>query len=130
MEVNQNFEYYRLFLTSVLACSFAIAFLSGMFIVVTFPHWRRAACASVVVGLPIAIGAVMAVAWNQEAPHLLGWGVPYIAGHVYAQLAGGMAGVFLGRPLARLVVRILLPPGARPRLAYLWLADAKPLPSP
>jgi len=53
-----------------------------------------------------------------------------VCARVCVQAFGGVAGVFLGRPLARLTVRIVLPPGVRPRLAYLWLADNKPFPRP
>ena len=40
-----------------------------------------------------------------------------------AFLVGGVAMVPFGRALARLIVRIFLPPGLRGALAFLWLAD-------
>ncbi len=88
-----------------------------------------AVCAAVVLALPIVAGVVVAVAWHYEAPHLLEWGLRHLTAHACLQLLGGTVGVVFGRPFARLTVRILLPPGVRPRLAYLWLADRKPFPS-
>ena len=42
-----------------------------------------------------------------------------------AHLAGGVAGIYLGRPFARAIVSALLPPRVRQFLAFLWLADGK-----
>ncbi len=71
---------------------------------------------------------IVAITWNQEAPHLFEWGTVYMLGHLSAQLVGGFFGVMLGRPLTRLGVRIVFPASVRPRLAYLWSADGKPFP--
>lgn len=39
-----------------------------------------------------------------------------------------VAGVYLGRPMARMVVLIILPPKQRVFFAFLWDADGKALP--
>ena len=127
LEIDTGYEPYRLFVSTVLLGSFAVAFACGMFLVVLFPHWRRVAYVAVVLGTPQVAGALIAVAWHQQAPHLFAWGLPYVAAHAGVQTLGGMMGVAFGRPLARLGVRILLPPSVRPRLAYLWLVDGKAL---
>lgn len=41
-----------------------------------------------------------------------------------------IAGAFLGRPLARLLVRLWLPPRLRVPLSFLWICDGKPPPKP
>jgi hypothetical protein len=41
-----------------------------------------------------------------------------------------IAGAFLGRPLARLLVRLWLPPRLRVPLSFLWICDGKPPPTP
>ena len=112
-----------------MAVSFVTAFVISVFAVVAFPHWRRVAYLSLALVLPIIAGVVDVAIWHDEAPHLLGWGLNYMAAHCVVQVLGGLVGVVFGRPLARGVVRIILPPSIRPRLAYLWHADGKPPPT-
>lgn len=128
LEVYTDFEEHDLFITVVLGSSFLIAFSGSVLLVVCCPHWRKAAYIAVATFLPLAAGGVVAFAWHYEAPHLFAWGLQYMSVNAAAQVIGAILGVMLGRPLARLAVRILLPPGVRPRLAFLWLADGKPPP--
>jgi len=130
LEVDPDYRDYQLFITTILISSFVIALVSGLFVVVVFPHWRRAAYVGLMLVFPVVAGGLVAGSWSYQAPHLFGWGLPYVAAHVGVQLLGGLAGITFGRALARLLVRILLPSSVRPRLAYLWLADGKPLPRP
>jgi hypothetical protein len=85
---------------------------------------------AVALSIPTLVGLGVGYAWSYEAPHLFGWGVPHVMAHTAAQLLGGLLGVIFGRAIARTTVRIFLPPGVRPRLAYLWHADNKAFPSP
>jgi hypothetical protein len=119
---------YRLFVTVVITVSALVAFAAGALSVVVFPHWPRAAYLLLVTAMPVLAGAIVVISWHYDAPHLLGWSLQYVFGHAIAQFVGGWLGVTLGRPAARTLVRIFFPPGVRPRLAYLWLADEKPLP--
>ncbi len=130
LEVKTDFAAYRLFVTVVLAGSFAIALVCGAMAVVVFPHWRRAAGTALVLVMPLAVGAIVAAIWGDEAPHLFNWGLSYVAAHAGMQMLGGLVGIMLGRPLARLAIRVVLPPSVRPRLAFLWLVDNKPMPRP
>ena len=130
LEVRTDYPEYTLVVTLMLACSLAIAFVGGMVAAVVFPHWRKTACGVPVLGLPIAAGVIVALTWTHEAPHLFDWGMRYVGAHAGVQLFGGLAGIIFGRPLARLGVWILLPPSVRPRLAFLWLTDDKPIPGP
>lgn len=128
--VDADYRGYKPFVASVLMASFLSAFALGLFAVIVLPHWRRGAYVGLALVLPLVVAVVVAIAWSYEAPHLLHWALAYVAAHAAAQLVGGMAGITFARPLARLTVQIMLPPGVRPRLAYLWLADGKPLPRP
>ncbi len=130
LEIKPDDSDDALFAAMVISLSLATALVCGVLAVVVFPHWRRAACAAMVLVMPVVAGVVVAAIWGHEAPHLFAWGLPYMAGHAGVQVFGGLVGIAIGRPLARLVVCILLPPGVRPRLAYLWLVDDKPLPRP
>jgi hypothetical protein len=128
LRIDTEYPDYWLFITAILALSFATAFACGAFIAVTCPHWPRVAYWGLVLGMPLVAGAFVAVGWHYEAPHLFTWSQRYLASHAAMQMLGGLLGVAWGRPLARLTVRITLPPGLRPRLAYLWAADGKSLP--
>ena len=128
MKVDQNYEEYRLFITTIMICSLLSGFACGTFGVVFLPHWPRLAYVGIVLSMPLVLGALIALSWHYQAPHLFDWGLPYVAAHAGVQVLGGLLGVACGRPFTRLVIRSLLPPSLRPRLAYLWLIDGKPLP--
>lgn len=92
---------------------------------VLFPHWRRQAYTVSALAWPVLCGMLVVLIWRTEAPHLLRWGMPYIGGHYLLCCLGGVVAIMIGRPLARLIVRICLPSRARALLAYLWLVDGK-----
>jgi len=128
LQVWNDMPDFALFMSVMLIGSVAIAFTSGLLAAVLCPHWRRGAGVALMVAMPLAAGGVIALTWHYEAPHLFGWGMSYIFAHAGAQLSGGLLGIVFGRPVARVIVRIFLPPSMRPRLAYLWLTDGRPLP--
>jgi hypothetical protein len=130
LEVNAGYPEYEAFMASILFGSFLIAFACGMFAVIALPRWRRPACAGILLAIPVTAGIVVAVVWMHEAPHLALWGVRYILFHAGVQSLGGLVGMTFGRSLGRLLVRVILPPGARPRAAVLWLADGRSFPRP
>ncbi len=126
--VVRDYPEEQLFVTFIVFLSFLAGGLCGMVPAVAFPHWRILGSVVLSLVIPMLAGVTVFVAWRSEAPHLLDWGLPYMAGHTAAQVTGGVLGAVTGRPLARLLVRVCLPPSVRPRLAWLWLADSKPLP--
>jgi len=128
LQVWEDIPDFALFMSAMLVGSVAIAFVIGLLAAVLFPHWRRGAGAAFVLAMPLLAGIIIAMTWNYEAPHLFEWGLSYIGAHAGVQLFGGLLGIIFGRPVARVIVRIFLPPSARPRLAYLWLTDGKALP--
>ncbi len=123
-----DFEDFVPFVITMIIGSAGAGFGLGMLATLVFPHWRGAYYAALTLGIPVLANVIVSFIWHYEAPHLLMWGVQIIAAHAGAQAIGGTLGVVAGRPLARLAVRVLLPPGLHPRLAYLWLADNKPVP--
>jgi hypothetical protein len=127
-EIRDDLRAYQWFVAAIILGSAAIAFATGLAAVVLMPHWRRTAYFALVLGMALVAGLLVAGAWSHEAPHLWGWGLRYVAAHACAQAVGGLAGILFGRPVARAAVRAILPPATRPRLAYLWLADGKPIP--
>lgn len=128
LEVNADFEYYDLFIATMLTLSALAAFATTTFLVVVFPHWRKRAYWGTALAITLIANGIVTGGWKQDAPHLFDWSLPYILSHAGVQLFGVAAGVMMGRSLARLAARIVFPPSVRPRLAYLWSADGKPFP--
>jgi len=124
-QIRDNVPYYREFITLMNGISLAIGFTLAGLAVVTFHHWRRWGYVVLVTLVSVAGGVLVWAIWRFEAPHLADWSVSYILSESGAYLAGGFAGVLLGRPLARLIVTLILPPKIRQVLAFLWLADGK-----
>ena len=114
-----------LFVTLVIAASFAVAFVAALATLVVFHHWSRWVYVLAILAGPLAVAVIVAMVWRDEAPHLFSWGLGYIGYHVLAQVVGGLTGVAFGRPTARGLVRAFVPPSWRAPLAYLWLVDGK-----
>jgi hypothetical protein len=121
-------EYWAWFLVAVISASAGLAFTGAWLIVVACHHWRKLGYVALAILAPIIPAVIVWLVWRDEAPHLLDWGTRYIAAHLATQWCAALIAVFAGRPLARLLVRVLLPARARTALAFLWLADGKPPP--
>lgn len=129
IQVREHTPDYDYFMPFMLSVSFLIAMVTAVICVVVFPHWTRWVYFAPVFGMSLVAAAFVAVTWHYEAEPLMGWATPYMLGHLGAQLLGGTVGIVAGRPMTRLTIRMMLPPSVRPRLAYLWLADGKGIPS-
>lgn len=116
---------YAMLMSYVLSASFGLGLGGAIVAVVVFPHWRRWGYAVLALGVPAGVALAMSAFWYQQAPHLVRWGMPIISGHMVAQMLGGLSGVFGGRPLARLLTRLVLPPRLRGAVAFLWTVDGK-----
>ena len=106
---------------------------------VVMPHWKRFRLLIIPL-VSIAVGSIMAYLYWKSAPTVFApWvtarsavqeasGVGVVAVHLAATLPLLVAGVYLGRPMARTVVLFILPPRQRVFFAFLWDADGKALP--
>ncbi|MCH8878396.1 MAG: hypothetical protein IID34_00760 [Planctomycetes bacterium] len=103
--------------------SFALAFLLIAMLVVVCHHWRRVVFVCFAVVHTLVVSAFVWEIWRHDVPGLFDWGREYIVAFAIVRLVGALAAVWAGRPLARLTVRIFLPPRIRSVLAFLWLAD-------
>ena len=128
--VREDFPHYTMFVSVMIALSFVIGLLVSGGATAVVPHWRRIGYIALIPIMPLSVGAIVALGWRAEAPHLLSWCVPYVGAHAGVHMLGGLSGVFLGRRALRLIVRLMLPPSIQPRLAYLWLADGMKPPRP
>jgi len=116
---------YVIFLAMMLvfSCLLGAIIIGGATVV--FPHWRRLAYVGMTPIVPLIVATVITLVWMHEAPGLFDWGLRVTAAHAGVHLVGGLLGAFAGRAAVRTIVRVMLPPGVRPRLAFLWLADGK-----
>jgi hypothetical protein len=121
-------EYWVWSLAAVFSASAGLAFTGAWLIVVACHHWRKLGYVALAIVAPIIPAVIVWLVWRDEAPHLLDWGTRYIAAHLATQWCAALIAVFAGRPLARFLVRVLLPARVRTALAFLWLADGKPPP--
>lgn len=103
------------------------AFAGGLFSVVLWhlkSGWRALAWIPPVFGCGVA-----AVIWVNEPMAIMiwRWGLRWIVGYSLIESAAVAIGLLVGRPIARGVLRILLPPNPRQHLAFLWTVDGKQL---
>lgn len=102
--------------------------LSGMLLVIFLWHWRKRNYLWMLL-LPLLVGAFVAsVTWFDEPYELLrGWAVRQILIWAIIEVVAMYVGIFIGRPVARLLVRMFVPPKPRQNLAFLWRIDGKPM---
>jgi hypothetical protein len=123
--VNENLPYRDAFVAFVLSVSFGLGFVLVLLTVVILHHWQRWGYAALVIFAAVTTGVISWFGLHVELPNLLAWGTPYVLAHTATFLVGGLLGIYLGRPLARGIVTLLLPPRLRQVLAFLWLVDGK-----
>jgi hypothetical protein len=109
----------------VCAISAALGLTANILSAVAFTHWKRWSYLLAAV-LWAVITATLCLAWSNQREQMI-WvtqnAIPYTLLFAGAFVVGGWIGAFLGRPLARLSVLAILPPGLRGRLDYLWTVD-------
>ncbi len=110
----------------------------GMVFAVAMPHlksWRRLLVPGAVVLLGLTLLLVVSIVTRTQQ----NWFYPQWAGPVVFRpvvvpptlCVGGvaiLAGMCVGRPVARWLLPILLPPRLRGPMAFLWLVDGRPMP--
>lgn len=128
-QVRGHSPYDTAFVLLTRALSFASGFVLAMLATVVLYHWRRWGYMLGVVVVSVGAAVIVWCIWREDQPQLLDWANPHILAQAAAHFAGGLAGILLGRPLARLIAALVLPPRVRQILAFLWLVDGKQLPA-
>ncbi|MFN3167217.1 MAG: hypothetical protein ACE37H_09170 [Phycisphaeraceae bacterium] len=102
---------------------------------VAIPHWPRwgyvlFACAWPLVGVFIFHALIWPELydWRIVTVGLMQWHLRCAITIQTTALATSLLAVWLGRPVARGVIRLIVPPNRRGAFAYLWLADGKTQP--
>jgi hypothetical protein len=113
----------RLILASIAA---ALALITGGLFSILLWHckgWGRLFAL-----LPPILGCIgAALAWISDPTTILirEWGIVQIGLYLLIEIPGVAIGAWIGRPIARLLLKILVPPKARQHLAFLWIVDGK-----
>ena len=112
-------------------------FSVGCVLACMLPHWRRRRLMLVpVIAFTVAMAAI-ALGWPDTKPRfisawevavrILPWWIMVAQCGVGAMIV--LCGVMSGRPIARLLIRWLVPPRQYPAFGFLWAADARPMPT-
>jgi len=115
-----------------LALAAAIGGVMTTITAVAIPHWPRwgyvlFACAWPLVGVLIFHALVWRelYGWRIVTVDLMQWHLQCAIAIEATALLAGLLAVWLGRPVTRGIVRLIVPPNRRGAFAYLWLADGK-----
>lgn len=109
--------------------SFAIPAACMTLLSVAAHHWRWWGAVLAAIALPLIPAAIVHQGAHHSFPDSAHRMLPYFLAHTTIQIAGGVAGATLGRPLVRVLATLFVPPRARQALGFLWLADGKPPPA-
>jgi hypothetical protein len=135
-----NFEYglqplngeYALQLGAHILGAFAVGAGLLALAVLFVPHWPRKGYAWLALGFPFIALIVFyctrlvdhyTLDYATHALKLWIWLCPLLI--VLFSIAGGLTAICIARPIARLLIRILIPARQRGPFAYLWLVDDK-----
>ncbi len=109
--------------------SIGSGFAAGVLLVVILWHWQKRRYGWVLAVPLIASACVLGTIYLfSDYDFIRGWATRRVLYHAALQCASISLGILLGRPIARAVVRIFIPPRPRQYLAFLWRADGKPMP--
>jgi hypothetical protein len=106
----------------------ALGMLTGGLFAVLLWHsknWRRLlAFAPPLIGVWFAI-----IGWQNDRMTILirDWGLNRLIAYMLLECGAVAVGLWLGRPIARTALKILLPPKLLQHLAFLWTTDGKQL---
>ncbi len=105
--------------------SIGLALLTAVVTVVLLPHWPRWIYPLYMLGIGLLAAVCVQATVYIERPDLFDSRLPITAIITCAYLVSGVAGAVFGRPLARLMLNVLLPPRLREPFAYLWQVDGR-----
>lgn len=112
-------------------CDLSLGLVGGMLLVTFFWHWKRSRYTLTLL-LPFAIAAFVVAAMlyaDDDYTDIRGWAASRILMHAALQAVFLYIGIRIGRPLARGLLRMFIPPRPRQVFAFLWRADDKPMPA-
>ena len=116
----------------LLSISAAIGAVMTTITLVAMPHWPRWGYACFAFGWPMIVVLVFhGLFWREEydwrrvAGDYMNWHLWMGIAVEAVAIAGGLLAVWLGRPAARWLVRLIVAPKRRGVFAYLWLVDGK-----
>lgn len=127
---NAQTEYNRRMQRLIFASASAgLSLISGMLLAMFLWHWPRGRYRWAAL-LPFASGAVLLVIFrvNLEYNDVFGWSIAVVLGYALWQGVWITIGTLLGRPVARGLLRMFVPPKARQHFAFLWSVDGKSMP--
>jgi hypothetical protein len=104
---------------------------AGLFMAIAFWHWRRRGKWALLV--PVFIGIASYTIWitiERGTDWVFGWTMRNLGAWVAFDTVALAVGLMIGRPLARLLVRLVVVPKRRPLFGFLWIADGKQPPGP
>jgi hypothetical protein len=105
-------------------------FLTGLLAVVFLWHWPRRRYVYITL-LPFAAGAfvvVMVLTYDYYL-WIRSWMLQRTLYYAVLECIAVIGGIYLGRPIARLLIRMFIPPRPRQHLAFLWRIDNKTPPA-
>jgi len=110
-------------------CAAAVAFASGVLVVVFMWHWRRRRYGLVTLLPFLVAGVVVALMYatdlDDEYGEVRGWLVSRSIAYATLEAAFLVIGMLIGRPIARGLLRMFIPPKVRQHFAFLWRIDGK-----
>ena len=107
-----------------------LSFVGGCLLACTVYHWRRWWYCVGVLFVHVCALVIVFLAWNEmDSPGgFLQAAAPVVLLMAGLQAVAGIAGVLVGRPIGRTVIRMLLPNRSRQFFAFLWRRDGKEVP--
>lgn len=114
------------------AGSLATGYVAVALAVTFCHHWYRWGYMALAAALPLLVAAILWLILEYDGPASIRiFAYPYITWLTGWNMIGGLLASRTGRPLARALARLLLPPGLRAYLSCLWSADGlQPPPRP
>lgn len=111
------------------AAALAIGFVAGLLCVTFMWHWPRRRYLLLIL-LPVAAVAFVLSIFLTEPSYrfVQAWCVQGAFTMLACESLGILLGIRFGRPLARVIIRSIVPPRPRQLLAFLWHVDGKRLP--
>jgi hypothetical protein len=111
--------------------AFAMGLVGGLLLVVFIWHWPRRRYPWMML-LPAAVATFMAImfAYDDQFQLIGRWSVQTVFVIAGVEALGILVGIKIGRPIARLLLRMFVPVKPRQHFNFLWRVDGKTPTSP